>query len=125
MLAGWTSLLARTAFKQKFEQRINEPKNDMKYFALDHEGQFVGVLQLAEIDHYEKRAVISIFTRQEIRECARGESACPEVGLKWDRPFQMCVAQPGERSRQDATRNRLPGSETQGMKIKHMERRNL
>ncbi len=61
MLAGWTSLLARTAFKQKFEQRINEPKDDMKYFALDHEGQFVGVLQLAAIDHYEKRAVISIF----------------------------------------------------------------
>lgn len=61
MLAGWTPLLARTAFKQKFEQRINEPKDEMKYFAIDHEGQFVGVLQLAEIDHYEKRAGISIF----------------------------------------------------------------
>lgn len=60
ILAGWTPLLARTAFKQKFEQRINEPKDDMKYFALDHDGQFVGVLQLALIDHYERRAVISI-----------------------------------------------------------------
>ena len=60
MLAGWTPLLAITAFKQKFEQRINEPKADMKYFALDHHSQFVGVLQLAEIDHYEKRAAISI-----------------------------------------------------------------
>jgi RimJ/RimL family protein N-acetyltransferase len=61
MLAGWTPLLAKTAFKQKFEQRINEPKGEMKYFALDYESQFVGVLQLAEIDHFEKRAVISIF----------------------------------------------------------------
>ncbi|MBO0796291.1 MAG: GNAT family N-acetyltransferase [Ktedonobacteraceae bacterium] len=61
MLAGWTPLLARTAFKQKFEQRINEPKDEMKYFALDYESQFVGVLQLAGIDHFEKRAVISIF----------------------------------------------------------------
>lgn len=61
MLAGWTPLLAKTAFKQKFEQRINEPKDEMKYFALDYESQFVGVLQLAEIDHFEKRAAISIF----------------------------------------------------------------
>lgn len=61
MLAGWTPLLAKTAFKQKFEQRINEPKSEMKYFALDYESQFIGVLQLAEIDHFEKRAVISIF----------------------------------------------------------------
>ncbi|GHO79139.1 acetyltransferase [Ktedonobacter sp. SOSP1-85] len=60
MLAGWIPLLARTAFKQKFEQRINEPKGEMKYFAIDYESQFVGVLQLAEIDHYEKRAAISI-----------------------------------------------------------------
>lgn len=61
MLAGWTPPLAKTAFKQKFEQRINEPKDEMKYFAFDYESQFVGVLQLAAIDHYEKRAVISIF----------------------------------------------------------------
>ncbi len=60
ILAGWTPLLSRTAFKQKYEQRINEPRDDMKYFAIDYEGQFVGVLQLAEIDHYERRAVISI-----------------------------------------------------------------
>lgn len=61
MLAGWTPLLARTAFQQKFEQRINEPKSEMKYFAVDYHDQFTGVLQLAEIDHFEKRAVISIF----------------------------------------------------------------
>lgn len=61
MLAGWTPLLARTAYKQKFEQRINEPKSDMKCFAIDHDGQFIGTLQLFRIDHYEKRAVISIF----------------------------------------------------------------
>jgi RimJ/RimL family protein N-acetyltransferase len=61
MLAGWTPLLAKTAFQQKFEQRINEPKSEMKYFAVDYNDQFTGVLQLAEIDHFEKRAVISIF----------------------------------------------------------------
>lgn len=61
ILAGWTGLLAKSAFLHKFEQRINEPKDDMRYFAVDYEGQFVGVLQLAQIDHYEKRAVISIF----------------------------------------------------------------
>ena len=61
MLAGWTPLLARTAFTQKFEQRINEPRDEMKYFAIDYNDQFVGVLQLAAIDHAEKRAAISIF----------------------------------------------------------------
>ncbi len=61
ILASWTPLLSKTAFKQKFEQRINEPRDDMKYFALDYEGQFVGVLQLAMIDHYERRATLSIF----------------------------------------------------------------
>lgn len=60
LLAGWTPLLARTAFKQKFEQRISEPRDDMKYFAVDYAGQFVGMLQLAMIDDYEKRAAISI-----------------------------------------------------------------
>src|SRR5581483_10310550 len=48
MLAGWTPLLARSAFQQKFEQRINEPKSEMKYFAVDYNDQFTGVLQLAE-----------------------------------------------------------------------------
>ena len=61
ILAGWTPLLAKTAFKRKYEQSINEPRDDMKYFALDYEGQFVGVLQLGLIDHFERRATISIF----------------------------------------------------------------
>jgi RimJ/RimL family protein N-acetyltransferase len=60
MLGGWTQLLARTAFQQKFEQRINEPKAEMKYFAIDYHDQFIGVLQLAGIDHFEQHAVISI-----------------------------------------------------------------
>ncbi|GCE21743.1 GNAT family N-acetyltransferase [Dictyobacter kobayashii] len=60
MLAGWTPLLARSAFKYKHEQRINEPQDDLKYFAIDYAGQFVGVLQLALIDDCEKRAAISI-----------------------------------------------------------------
>ena len=75
-LAGWTPLLARTAFKQKFEQRINEPKDDMLHFALDYEGSFVGVLQLAKIDHYEKIAAISIVIGpKELRGRGIGSSA--------------------------------------------------
>src|SRR5947209_4219934 len=35
ILAGWTGLLAKSAFIHKFEQRINEPKDDMRYFAVD------------------------------------------------------------------------------------------
>lgn len=64
ILAGWTPLLSKTAFQQKFEQRIREPNSEITYFALDYDGQFVGFLLLAQIDHVEKRAAISIFIGQ-------------------------------------------------------------
>ncbi|GLV60932.1 acetyltransferase [Dictyobacter sp. S3.2.2.5] len=60
LLAGWVPLLSKTAFRQKFEQRISEPRDDMKYFAINYEGRFVGFLQLARIDTDERRAAIGI-----------------------------------------------------------------
>jgi RimJ/RimL family protein N-acetyltransferase len=60
MLAGWPALRTQSAFLHKYEQRIMNPPADRKTFALDYEGQFVGLLELAMIDHEQRRAAISI-----------------------------------------------------------------
>src|SRR5437773_6872914 len=60
ILAGYLPLLARTAFRRKFEQRINEPKENFKWFAIDYEEQLVGSLQLGKIDYQHRSASFGI-----------------------------------------------------------------
>ena len=54
------TLLSRTAFRRKYEQRITEAEKDLVMLGIEFEGQLVGYVQLALIDYDERRAAVGI-----------------------------------------------------------------
>ena len=60
MLAGWSPVRSRTAFRDKYEHRITEPEEDLIMLAVLFEEQFVGYVQLALIDREERRAAVGV-----------------------------------------------------------------
>lgn len=60
MTGGWVRQQSRAAFTRLWERRIEEPKDDMDWFAIEHEGKLAGYIQLALIDREERRAMVGI-----------------------------------------------------------------
>jgi RimJ/RimL family protein N-acetyltransferase len=60
VLGGWVRQQSHSAFVRLWEQRISEPKSDMDWFGIAHLGNLAGYIQLALIDHTERRAAVGI-----------------------------------------------------------------
>ena len=60
VLGGWVRQQSSTAFARLWERRITEPKDDMDWFGITYEGRLAGYIQLALIDHVERRAAVGI-----------------------------------------------------------------
>jgi RimJ/RimL family protein N-acetyltransferase len=60
VLSGWSPKRSLTAFKHKYERRIIEPEDDRYMFGVQVEERLVGYVELVLIDHFERRAFISI-----------------------------------------------------------------
>lgn len=60
ILSGWSPKRSQAAFRQKFEKRITEPEDDRYTFGIQFEERLVGYVELVMIDHFERRAFISI-----------------------------------------------------------------
>lgn len=60
ILAGWGPKRSPSAFRQRHEQRIAEPRSDLETFGVVVDQQLVGYVQLALIDLVERRAAVGI-----------------------------------------------------------------
>ena len=60
ILAGWSRRQGMAAFRQFQEQRMMEPPENVETFGIQVQGQLVGYVQLALIDHQERRAAVGI-----------------------------------------------------------------
>jgi RimJ/RimL family protein N-acetyltransferase len=58
--AGWPNRLSRCAYTQRMENRLINPPDDLVTLGIQFEGRLVGYVQLAHIDHEERRAAIGI-----------------------------------------------------------------
>lgn len=58
--AGWSRPLSLAAFREKHTRRIMEPSEDLILFGVEYEQRLVGHVQLALIDHVERRAAVGI-----------------------------------------------------------------
>lgn len=58
--AGWSQPLSLAAFREKHSRRITQPSDELILFAVAYEQQLVGHVQLALIDHVERRAAVGI-----------------------------------------------------------------
>ncbi len=66
MQAGWAPVRSQAAFRNKYEQRITEPEEDLLMLAILFEDQFVGYVQLALIDREERRAAVGVVIGEKI-----------------------------------------------------------
>lgn len=60
ILSGWSPKRSLAAFRHKYEHRITEPDDDRYTFGIQFEDRLVGYVELVMIDHFERRAFISI-----------------------------------------------------------------
>ena len=60
MQAGWAPVRSRAAFRNKYEQRITEPEEDLIMLAVLFEDAFVGYGQLALIDRHDRHAALGV-----------------------------------------------------------------
>ncbi|MBE3559290.1 MAG: GNAT family N-acetyltransferase [Ktedonobacteraceae bacterium] len=60
ILAGWSPLRSRAAFRQVHEQRIMHPPDDLVTLGIQVGERLVGYVQLAQIEREERRAAVGI-----------------------------------------------------------------
>jgi RimJ/RimL family protein N-acetyltransferase len=60
MWGGWTPVLSRAAFTQRWTRTITEPRDEMQMFTIDALNAPAGFIQLADIQRDERRAMIGI-----------------------------------------------------------------
>ena len=58
--AGWISRMSRCAYTTFWEQRLNNPPDNLVVLGIEVEQRLVGMVQLGLIDKEEQRAAIGI-----------------------------------------------------------------
>lgn len=58
--AGWSRPLSLAAFTEKHTRRITQPSEELILFGVEYEQRLVGHVQLALIDHVERRAAVGV-----------------------------------------------------------------
>ena len=61
ILSGWGPRRSRTSYEAKFRSFLDDPPNDLMVFAIEHDGELVGRIELAEIDRENRRSALGLF----------------------------------------------------------------
>ncbi|MHC4955996.1 MAG: GNAT family N-acetyltransferase [Planctomycetota bacterium] len=61
ILSGWGPRRSKTGYEAKFRAFLDDPPGDLMVFAIEHDGELVGRIELAEIDRDNRRAALGLF----------------------------------------------------------------
>lgn len=58
--SGWATPLSRAAFERRWLERILDPPEDARFFAIELDGNLVGRIDLCQIDREHRRAALGL-----------------------------------------------------------------
>ena len=61
VLSGWGTPRSKTSYEAKFRSFLENPPGDLVVFAIEHRGELVGRIELAEVAHEHRRASLGLF----------------------------------------------------------------